>query len=167
MRKNLTLISLMSILLSSSIFAATSPSTTQTVNMTINSVSTLTTSGNPSTLAITIDTAGVGTATDGTTTYTVSSNTGARGKLKISGQITTGGDMPTNTSLTIGLASSQGTSAGAQTLNSTTLVDLVSNLPTLVSDTGVATYTFNVTNGWTVPAASLSRVVTLTLVSTS
>ena len=167
MKKNLAIISLMSILLSGSTFAATSPTATQTVNMTINSVSNLTASGNPATLAITINTEGVGIATDTTTTYTVTSNTGAKGQLKISGQITTGGDMPTNTSLTLGLASVSGTSAGAQTLNSTTLVDLVSNLPTLVSDTGVATYTFNVTNGWNVPAASLSRVVTLTLVSTS
>ncbi|MES2198648.1 MAG: hypothetical protein V4489_00565 [Chlamydiota bacterium] len=166
MKKKLTIISLMSLLFSSSIFAA-SPTATQTVSMTINSTSTLTTSGNPAALSISINSAGVGTSTDATTTYTVASNSGAKGKLKISGQITSGGDMPTNTSLGLSLASASGTSLGLQTLNSTTLVDLVSNLPTLVSDTGAATYTFNVVNGWTVPAASLSRTVTLTLVSVS
>lgn len=169
MKKNTTMISLLSLLLSSSIFAAapTSPTATQTVTMTINSVSNITSSGNPSILAITINPAGTGTATDNTTTYTVTSNTGASGKLKISGQITTGGNMPTNTSLTLSLASTAGTSSGVQTLTSTTPVDLVTGIPTLVSDTGAASYTFNITNGWSVPATSLNRVVTLTLVSGS
>ncbi len=74
--------------------------------------------------------------------------------------------MPTNTSLTLNLASKAGSSQGAQTL-SVTPVDLVTKLPTLLSDTGVITYAFSVTNGWTVPAQSLNRTVTLTLTSGS
>lgn len=170
MNNKITALSVLSLLFSGSIYAgAPSPLSTgtQTVNMTIVSSSAITTSGNPSTLSITLNPAGTGSATDKTTTYTAYSNSGATGRLKISGQITTGGNMPTNTSLTLSLASVAGTSKGAQPLNSTTPVDLVTGIPTLFSDTGTATYTFNVTNGWTIPAASLSRVITLTLISAS
>lgn len=139
---------------------------TQTVTMTIASASNITVSGNPGTLAVTLNTAGTGTATDNSTTYSVTSNTNASGTLKITGAITTGGNMPTNTSLTTSLASTAGTSLGAQTL-STTAVDLVNRLPTLLSDTAAITYTFNVTNGWTIAAQTISRTVTLTLTSNS
>lgn len=150
-------------------FAATSTlaTATQTVNMSIVSSSTLITSGNPGTMSITLNSSGVGTATDATTTYTVNSNSGSSGTLKITGQITSGGNMPTNTTLSVNLASKSGTSAGAQSLISTAPVDLVTALPTLVSDTGAITYTFNITNGWAVSAQSLSRTVTLTLLSSS
>lgn len=168
MKKKVLLLSLFALIWNSYSFggATTLASATQTVSMTINSSSILTTSGSPGAMAVIIDAAGVGSATDATTTYTVASNSGASGKLKIAGQITTGGNMPTNTSLSLNLASTTGTSAGAQAL-STSLVDLVTGLPTLVSDTGVITYVFSITNGWTVPAASLARTVTLTLVSVS
>lgn len=142
--------------------AAVSSTTTQTVNMVINATSNITTSGNPGTLAITLNAGGTGSATDASTTYTVVSNAGGTGTLKVTGAISTGGAMPTNTSLTASLASTSGTSQGAQTLG-TTAVDLVTKLPTLLSDTGAITYTFNVANGWTLPAQNLTRTVTLTL----
>lgn len=146
--------------------AGVNTTTTQSVSMSIASASTITTSGNPGTLAVSLNTAGTGSATDSSTTYTVTSNAGGTGSLVITGAITSGGAMPTNTSLTANLASKSGTSAGAQTLT-TTPVNLVTKLPTLVSDTGNITYTFAVTNGWTVAAQNLSRTVTFTLTSGS
>lgn len=82
--------------------------------------------------------------------------------MKITGSITSGGNMPKNTSLTIALSSKQGSSRGVQTLT-TRNIDLVTNLPSLFSDTGSITYTFGVSNGWQIPAQTFSRIVTLTL----
>lgn len=139
---------------------------TQNLTMSIAASSNITTSGNPATLAVSINSDGTGSATDNSTTYTVVCNAGGKGTLKITGQISSGGNMPENTSLTTSLASTAGTSLGAQTL-STTAVDLVNKLPTLLSDRGTITYTFNVTNGWTMAAQTLTRTVTLTLTSGS
>lgn len=136
----------------------------QTVNMVINPTSNITTSGNPGTMTVTLDSTGAGTATDTSTTYTVTSNSNASGTLKVTGTISSGGDMPTNTSLQIALASNQGVSTGAQSLTSRN-VDLVTTLPTLLSDTAAISYTFNVTNGWTVAAATIAKTITLTLTS--
>ncbi len=149
-------------LLSPGLFAATTA--TQAVNMSIASSSNITTSGNPATMAITLNAAGTGSSSDNSTTYTVTSNTGDKGTLKVIGAITTGGNMPTNTALTISLVSNSGNSQGAQSL-STTPVDLVTKLPTLLSDTGAITYGFSVNNGWTIPAQNITRTVTLTLTS--
>lgn len=132
----------------------------------VSKVSTLTTSGNPSILSIKIPVSGSAQAVDSSTTYKVISNTGGSGSLKITGMISGGGNMPTNTSLTIKLGSSKGTSLGAVAL-STTSADLVTGLSTHVTDAGSITYAFNVTSGWTVPAQALVRTVTLTLTSSS
>ncbi len=167
MKKKILQISLASLFLSSSAFSvAPSVTASQTLSMVINSSSNITTSGNPGTLTVTLNPDGTGTSTDATTTYTVVSNTGASGKLKVTGAITTGGAMPANTALTINLASTRGTSAGVQTLGTST-TDLVTNIPTLVSDTGAINYGFTVTNGWAIPAQTLNRTVTLTLTSAS
>ena len=167
MKKKIIQIGLASLFLSSSVFSvAPSATASQTLSMVINSSSNITTSGNPGALTVTLNPDGTGTATDATTTYTVVSNTGASGKLKVTGAITTGGAMPSNTALTINLASTRGTSAGVQTLGTST-TDLVTNIPTLVSDTGAINYGFTVTNGWTIPAQTLNRTVTLTLTSAS
>ncbi len=138
----------------------------QNLTITIPSISNITTSGNPSALSVNLNPDGTGSATDNTTTYTVTANTGAKGTFKITGAITSGGEMPDNTSLTASLASKAGSSAGVQTLTTKTM-DLVTKLPTLLSDTGVITYGFNITNGWTVPAQTINRTVTLTLTSGS
>ncbi len=122
----------------------------------------ITTSGNPGVLAITLNSQGFGSATDSSTTYTVLSNMNNKKNMKITGAITSGWNMPKNTSLTIALSSKQGSSRGLQTLT-TRAVDLVTNLPSLFSDTGSITYTFGVSNGWQIPAQSFSRIVTLTL----
>ncbi len=145
-----------------SLSAATTAS--QAITMQINSTSSITASGNPATLAVTLNEEGSGSASDNSTTYTVVSNTSRSDKLKITGAITTGGDMPDNTILTANLASNDGTSQGAQKL-STKSVDLVEKLPGLVSDTGAITYDFSVSNGWEIPTQTISRTVTLTLTS--
>ena len=139
---------------------------TQAITMQINSTSSITASGNPATLAVTLDADGAGSASDSTTTYTVVSNSSSSpgDKLKITGAITTGGDMPTNCVLTANLASNDGTSAGALTLSSSA-VDLVDKLPALVSDTASITYDFSVSNGWEIATQTISRTVTLTLLS--
>lgn len=164
MKKNVSIFSFLSLMYIQICFGATTA--TQNLTMSIASSSNITTSGNPATLAITINSDGTGSATDNSTTYTVVCNSGAKGTLKITGQISSGGDMPENTSLKTSLASTAGTSLGAQTL-STTAVDLVNKLPTLLSDRGTITYTFDVTNGWTMAAQTLTRTVTLTLTSGS
>lgn len=164
MKRNFAAFSLLALCASNLLFSAApvNPSSTQAVNMLINSSSNITTSGNPGTLAVTLNGSGTGSASDSSTSYTVVSNTGAKGTLKVTGAITVGGAMPTNTSLTANLASAAGSSQGAQVLG-TTAVDLVTRLPTLLSDTAAITYTFNVSNGWTIPAQTLTRTVTLTL----
>ena len=128
--------------------------------------STITTSGSPNPLSITLNANGIGSAEDTTTTYTISSNTKAKGSLKITGALTRGENMTQNTTLTVNLGSSKGFSKGDQIL-STDPVDLVINLPTLVSDSGSITYIFSVKDGWALPAQTLNRVVTLTLTSAS
>ncbi len=138
----------------------------QTITMSVASASNITTTGNPGTLAITLNPDGTGSSTDNSTSYTVTSNSGAKGSLKVTGSISSGGDMPTNCSLALSLASNEGKSQGSQTLSSSS-VDLVTSLPTLLTDTAAITYTFSVINGWTIPAQSLSRTVTLTLTSAS
>ena len=165
MNKKIIQISLLSFFLSSSAFSAATTAS-QTLTMGINSTSNISTSGNPGNLSVTLNPDGTGSATDATTTYTVTCNTGATGTLKITGAITAGGSMPSNTSLTLNLGSTQGTSLGIQTLG-TSPTDLITKLPTLVSDTSTISYEFNVTNGWTIPTQTISRTVTLTLTSAS
>lgn len=125
-----------------------------------------TTSGNPATLTVNIPASGFSEVTDSSTTYTISSNKSQSKSLKITGAITSGGNMPTNTSLTLRLGSSSGTSLGAIEL-STTPIDLVKNLPSLITETGAITYTFTVQNGWKIAAQNLSRAITLTLTSSN
>lgn len=139
---------------------------TQGFLMSVPSSAAITVSQNPGTLTVSLNTSGTGTAIDNSTTYTVTSNSQGSGQLQITGAITSGGNMPKNTSLQISLASNSGTSLGSQTLSKTAVV-LVSALPLLLNDTATITYTFSVTNGWTVAAQTLTRRVTLTLVSTN
>lgn len=139
---------------------------TQAFLMSVPSSAKIKVSKNPGKLTVTLNAAGSGSAIDSSTTYTVTSNSQGSGQLQITGAITTGGNMPTNTSLTISLASKSGISQGAQTL-STTAVALVTTLPLLLNDTSKITYTFTVTNGWRIAAQTLTRKVTLTLAATS
>lgn len=140
------------------------PTAIQNLTLGASPSSSISTSGNPGTLSVSLDTAGTGSATNSSTTYTVISNVGGKRSLTVTGMISSGGNMPSNTSLTINLASNKGTSQGTKLL-STTAINLVTNLDAFVSDTGAITYTFTVTKGWTLAAQTLSRTVTLTLTS--
>ncbi|MBM3197857.1 MAG: hypothetical protein FJZ58_01200 [Chlamydiae bacterium] len=131
----------------------------------VAAVSNLTVSGNPAPLTIMLDSSGVGRASDSSTSYTVFSNA-KKGRFKIIGMLSKGGALPTNTTLFVQLDSSSGTSLGLQPLN-TSSTDLVINLPSLVTETGNISYLFQVQNGWQIPAQTLMRTVTLTLVATS
>lgn len=139
---------------------------TQGFLMSVSSSTSIKASKNPGILAVTLNNLGAGSATDSTTTYTVKSNSRESGTLQITGAITAGGNMPTNTALTVSLASSMGISQGDQNL-STTPISLVTQLPTFLHDTGRITYTFQVTNGWTIVAQTITRTITLTLISGS
>lgn len=155
---------LLSFLLSTTPFLIGAASFTQNFSLTIPPSSSLSVSKNPDPLTVFLNSKGSGNTTDSSSTYTVSSNTGV-GKLKIIGSITSGGNMPANTTLSIWLSSNSGKSAGTVTL-STTAVDLVKKISSLVNETGKINYTFSVQNGWTIPAQTIQRTVTLTLVST-
>jgi len=143
-----------------------SPTVTQGFLLSVSSSTSIKVSKNPGILAVTLNSSGAGSATDTTTTYTVKSNSQGSGTLQITGAITLGGNMPTNTTLTASLTSNLGISQGAQEL-STTAVSLVTQLPTLLNDTARITYTFQVTNGWTIAAQTLTRTITLTLMTDS
>lgn len=164
MKKSVMLFIFLSLMHTHVIFS--SATVIQNLALSVDDNTNITTSGNPATLAVTLDSNGNGSATNNSTTYTVFSNTSGKSTLKITGQISSGGNMPTNTSLTICLSSTKGKSLGTQTL-STTAINLVNKLSKKVNDTGVITYTFNVTNGWNIAVQTLNRTVTLTLTSDS
>ncbi len=152
----LFLITTTTALLSSSTFL-------QGFNITSSPTSNITISGSPRPLTVSLGLDGTGSATDSSTSYTISSNTG-NGKLKILGAITSGGNLPLNTSLQVSLSSTKGASQGLQVLT-TNPIDLVRKIPSLISDSGSITYVFSVQNGWQIPAQTIQRTVTLTLTS--
>lgn len=139
---------------------------TQNLTLSILSSSNIITSGNPGPLTVNLDSSGTGVATDSSTTYTVTSNADISGTLQITGAITAGENMPTNTCLMVQLASNSGISQGSVELCTTSQV-LVNQLPALLNDTASITYEFRVTNGWGVPSQTLTRTVTLTLTTGS
>lgn len=147
-----------------SLLVSSGTQTTQNTSMEIPATSAITLSGNPQTLSVTLDTKGSGQASDSSTTYTVLCNTNARGTLKIIGFLSSGGDMPNHTQLQVALASNKGNSKGAKKL-STTQVDLVTKLPTVLADTASITYTFTVSKASSLASSSFARTVTFTLIS--
>lgn len=138
----------------------------QMLSFSIFSSSKISTSGNPKSLTVFLNSSGFGSSEDKSTTYSISSNQRGHGTLKIVGAISSGSPMPSNTQLKIFLSSKKGVSQGAQPLSSGP-VDLVTQLPLNVSDTGTITYTFEVKNGWTIPSQTIQKFVTLTLTSGS
>ena len=155
---------MLTLLITRSVFC--SNTTIQNLKIKVSSNSIITTSGSPPPLSITLNKDGTGSSQDSTTTYSISSNTRNTSSLKITGALTQGGNLPKNLTLKIKLNSCKGTSLGARCL-STQPVDLVAMLPSLVSETATITYIFSVINGWTIPAQTLNRTVTLTLTSNS
>jgi len=127
---------------------------TQQVSFQIAAVNTISVSGPPPVLVIsTIP----GTATDNSTTYSVTTNQANR---RITGQIDAA--MPASTELLANLQAPAGaTSAGAVAL-STTAVSLVTGITRLVATGRSITYTFNAIAGAS-DIASDSRTVTFTI----
>lgn len=159
-RNNLVLILvfLLIVFLNFPLLAATT--TTRTVTITVSSINSLGVTGPPGTLAITSAVAGSQPtdATDASTSYRVSTNNTNR---RITGQITTGGDMPTGLTLKISLdATGIGTSVGQQTLISTAAVNLVTAI-TQIYGIKVITYTLSATVA--AGEVSGSRTITLTV----
>jgi len=121
----------------------------------------LSVTSNPAAMVISLDSSGYGRVIDDSTYYSVYSNK-KEDEVKITGSIKRGGSMPDHTTLSVQLGSSIGTSLGLQTLT-TSNVDLVTDLPAQASDTGQITYLFQVTDGWTIPAQTITRTIVFTL----
>ncbi|OJU80004.1 MAG: hypothetical protein BGO10_06855 [Chlamydia sp. 32-24] len=133
---------------------------TATVTYTIGAISAITVSGNPGPLNVNAAVAGSppSSATDSTTTYSVTTN---GTNMKITGSV--GAALPTGVSLAVTLAAPSGaTSAGAVNLT-TTAQNLVTGL------TGVAASALGITYALTataaaVPVSGATAVVTYTIV---
>lgn len=145
--------------------AVAQSSATQTVTFTVNDVSSIAVSGDPGSMAV--DAGGAnGTATDASTTYDVTTNAPSTAPVKITAQITNGGDMPTGVTLSTTLAdpdaTGSATSAGAVVLNSTAAQDVVTGISNLQATGNTITYTLTAD----VTASAISgatRVVTYTI----
>jgi hypothetical protein len=132
---------------------------TQTVTCEIQAIDELSVSGDPAPLIISSAAAGSEptSATDSSTTYSITTNQAGR---KITGQIDT--DMTAGT-LTVNLtAPTGGTSTGNVTLSSVA-ADLVTGFGAVAEGTRTITYTFSATASAGV-AASTTKTVTLTLI---
>ena len=142
--------------------ALAASSDTQVVQFQILAIDELDASGNPGMLTINSATAGSSTltpATDGSTTYALTTNGTNR---KITGQITSGGDMPANTNLEVQLiAPTGGSSPGYVFLTSGSAADLVTSITQLAESGKTITYRFSATLA--AGTVSGSRTVTLTL----
>lgn len=132
-------------------------SATQTISFEVQTVNALSVNGDPASLIITGTLAPV---TDNSTAYDVSTNGTNK---KITGQITTGGDMPANTILAANLtAPTGGSSAGYGTLVSASAVDLVTSIGAVAESNLAIYYRFSATAEAGV-IESDTRTVTLTL----
>jgi hypothetical protein len=134
-------------------------SATQTVAFQISAIDTISVSGDPGTLVITTI---PGTVSDSSTSYSFSTNGSNR---RITGQITTGGAMPANTSLLVTLQAPTGggSSTGEQTLSAVSAVNLVTGITQLAESGRQITYRFAASSGAGVIDPAQTRVVTLTI----
>lgn len=135
---------------------------TQTVTFEVQAVNEITVSGNPAAMTVNTATAGFepDSVTESSTAYSISTNESSK---KITGQITTGGNMPVNVTLEVNLtAPAGGSSAGYVTLNSTSASDLVTAIGSLAESSKTITYRLSATVG-AGAVASDTRVVTFTL----
>ena len=148
-------------LISGALMAQTQTTATQTVNLSVASVQLIAVSGNMVSLGIdgtsaVAGTNAVGTDTDNSTTYSVTHNGST--PLRITAAIDVA--MPSGTSLSIDLATSNGTSAGTVTLG-TTAQDVVTGIAKGVISAQSIGYSFSADAS----AGEFlgSRTVTLTL----
>ena len=133
--------------LASAAFAASTATATQDVNITIPESTAIATTGTGS-LTLVVPAAGTdfSPVTDNTNcTYDVSTNVGSGAAKKITAAITTGGNMPANTTLTATLvAPTQGTANSNVTL-STVAADMVTGVYKTLSSGLVVSYTLGAT----------------------
>ena len=141
--------------------ASASNTATQTITFEVTAINEMSISGNPGALTINSATAGSGPSpvTDATTTYNITTNESSQ---KITGAITTGGNMPANTTLEANLTAPTGGSSAGYTTLSTTAADLVTAISTLNESSKTITYRFSATMAAGI-LSSDTRVVTLTL----
>lgn len=135
-------------------------STTQVVTFEVKAINEISVSGGAT---VTVDTATAGSdptdGTDATTTYNITTN---ESNKKITGEITTGGNMPTGLTLTANLTPPPGASASTKSLSSGTAEDLVTGITQVKGSSLGITYTLSATLAAGV-VASDTRTVTLTL----
>ena len=134
----------------------------QTVQFQVTAIDEISVSGDPGALAVTNAAAGSEPTqvSDATTTYNITTNGTSR---KITGQITSGGAMPANTTLQLNLAApTGGTSQGDVTLLDSAASDLVTGISQKAESNLTITYKFGATVAAGVVSSS-SRTVTLTL----
>lgn len=144
--------------------SAQSATATQSLTLAVNTVYKIATSGNPGALTITTGTAGTDALTsvsDNTTTYSITQNFANTVKITASLDLA----LPAGYSLSIDLASTKGTSAGAVDISNATsgsALDVVTGI-NLGADAGQGIgYTFSaLASAGTL--ASTSKTVTLTL----
>ena len=137
---------------------------TQTLNLAVNAVYKIATSGNPGALTITTGTAGsdaLTSVTDASTTYSITQNYGSTVKItaNLDAALTSG------YTLQLGLASAKGTSSGTVDISSATsggALDIVTAIGMGADANKVITYTFSALASAGIMTTS-SKTVTLTL----
>jgi hypothetical protein len=134
---------------------------TQVVTYIIDNIAELEVTGTP-TMQIVAPAAGDQPAddTDATTSYALTINGVNK---KVTGQITTGGNMPDDTTLAINLAVPSGASEGA-TLLSTVAADLTNSMTPIADADSAITYVFHATvDADPIPAPGAAKTITLTV----
>ena len=139
-------------------------SANQTVNLTVSAVYKISTSGNPGALTISNGTAGVDALTsvsDNSTTYSITQNVG--NTVKVTAYLNSA--LTSGYTLTLGLASTQGTSAGSVDISNATsgsAVDVVTAISRGADAGQTISYNFSAdASAGTLSATS--KTVTLTL----
>jgi len=143
---------------------AQSASSTQTLNLTVNAVYEIATSGNPGPMTVTTGTAGMDalmSVSDASTTYSITQN--VANTVKITANLDAA--LASGYTLQIGLASSKGTSSGTVDISNATsgaALNVVTGIVTGADANKTNTYTFSaLASAGTMSATS--KMVTLTL----
>jgi hypothetical protein len=164
MKATVSLLALMVLMLAAADGLFAQESATQNVTLAVNAVYKIAVSGNPGPLTITTGTAGVDALTsvsDNSTTYSITQNVG--NTVKVTAHMDAA--LAAGYSLELGLASTQGTSAGAVDISSATsgsAVDVVTAIARGADAGQGITYTFSA-DASAGTLASTTKVVTLTL----
>lgn len=165
MKKSISIIAFFAVsILAFQAAKAQSATATQSLNLSVDAVYKIATSGNPGALAISTGTAGVDALTsvsDASTTYSITQNYG--NTVKITANLDAA--LSSGYTLQVNLASGKGTSAGAMDISNATsgsAVDVVTGIGMGADANKAITYTFSaLASAGTL--SSNSKTVTLTL----